>query len=476
MKAKLLGFIFAILLLSFRLTQTPSGLTVDEASFGYNGVLLAKTLHDENGKFLPLFVLSINGHDWRQPITQYFVALFFKIFPANSFTLRLTSVLVAVLSMSLIYLLARKLLSQKAAIFAAILFVMTPIIFIQSHLALDNITPVPFMILWLLFLYRSQGQKNLGSIFLSGAFLGIGLYSYKAMRIIVPPLSAATLFYFLYLEKWKFREIIRPSLAYLTGVVPFFAIMPLLRVWYPGAISGGYQFHLMAWDNFLFPVISTFDPSFLFIKGDSTVYHSTGIHGMFLLAGLPLFLVGVYQSIKKGGFWILLTISFFAVPVLFGLIDSYYRASRLLAMVPMFTLVSALGFEFLLKGKRFSRILLCSILFLLFLNFADFAKYYWFLYPKRYISDFGQIKDNDYKALAIYSKENRLDPYIEKGVYDSDGEVAHFLEAAFFNNKIKYWSDTMQFPDGGVLLTYRDKVEGARLVEKLPNYNLYVKN
>ena len=62
----LIGTFFA-----YRLNKVPKGLTVDEAAFGYNAVLLSETYHDENGRFLPFFVLFFEGKDWRQPVTQY---------------------------------------------------------------------------------------------------------------------------------------------------------------------------------------------------------------------------------------------------------------------------------------------------------------------------------------------------------------------------------------------------------------------
>ena len=54
-----------LFLFTYKLTSVPRGITGDEASFGYNGILLARTLRDENGRRLPVFVLSLGGTDWR---------------------------------------------------------------------------------------------------------------------------------------------------------------------------------------------------------------------------------------------------------------------------------------------------------------------------------------------------------------------------------------------------------------------------
>ena len=88
-----LVFILLCIFYSYRILQVPSGLTADEGAFAYNAVLLSRTLHDENGRFMPFFVLSLNGTDWRQPVTQYYLAALFKIFGASLFLLRFSQCL-----------------------------------------------------------------------------------------------------------------------------------------------------------------------------------------------------------------------------------------------------------------------------------------------------------------------------------------------------------------------------------------------
>lgn len=67
--------ILAFFFFSYRLIQVPTGLTIDEASIGYNAVLIGKTLRDETGRFLPFFPLTINKSDWKQPSSIYAAAV-----------------------------------------------------------------------------------------------------------------------------------------------------------------------------------------------------------------------------------------------------------------------------------------------------------------------------------------------------------------------------------------------------------------
>jgi len=474
---KILGLIFLTLLLSFRLTKTPPGLTIDEAAFGYNGVLLSESYHDENGEFLPFFVNSISGKDWRQPVTQYFIAFVFKFIKPSVFTLRLSSVLVALFSVYLIFLLARKLLGEKYAYISSILLVTTPIIFIQSHMALDNIMPVPFALMWLLCIFQFEKKKSMKYLFLAGVSLGISFYTYKAMRIIVPVWGMVTVVY-LYSKvagsvKEKISNLFEQFVAFFSGAFPFILLIPFLSANYPGAMAGGYRFKSMPLHDFLLPYLSTFDPSFLFIKGDLTPYHSTGIHGMFLLATLPLFLIGLYRAIKKRGYWTFVLLSFFSAPLLFGLVNSVYRASRLLVMVPSYVLISALGIKYLSKRK----VWLFITLLLVAINFIGFSKYYWYKYPKAVVGSFSQTKDLNYSIFAKEAKKRGLKPFVDEDMYNSDGDVAFFYEAAFFDESISKWKVDMELPEDSILMTYRENVEGlVPLNLKLPNFFLHITN
>ena len=458
--------IFLTVLFSFRLTETPPGFTSDEAAFGYNAVLLSRTGHDENGKFLPFFVSSIEGKDWRQPVTQYFQALFFKFIPPSSFTLRLTSVIVFLASAVLLFYLARNLLGDFGGLLSIVLFASTPIIFIQSHMALDNIMPVPFTILWLLLIYLYSKKGNPKLLFWAGVSLGINFYTYKAMRGIVPVWYILSV---LYLMKKGIREVLTFSL----GVLPFAAIIPYLKVAYPGALFGGYRPGFTNVYDFVYPYLASFDPSFLFIKGDSTPYHSTGVHGMFLLASLPFFLTGIYQAVKKKNFWLFIIAALFLAPLISSFANSVHRASRLLTMVPPYILISSLGAVYIFEKRK---ALFYFLAFFVLINFASFAGFYWYKYPKKFVGEFNQTEDATYKIFSNEARSRNLMPFMDYDAYVADGEVSHFLEAAYFPEKINKLKSDETLPQGSILLSNREKVEGAERVDiALPNFYLHVK-
>lgn len=483
MKKILIYALAAALLLvffSFRLTKVPSGITVDEAAFGYNGVLLSRTLHDENGRLLPMFVLSIHGQDWRQPVTQYFTAAMFKTFGPSVFNLRMTAVIIAVASIFLIYFLAKKLLGSIGAVTAAIVLATTPVIMIQSHLGLDNIAPVPFVIGWLftIFLYEKT-RKNYWLI-LSAVCLGIGYYSYKGMRVFVPTWVVLTTIYLAWdflksFSKKTFSGVIKPVLIFLISIFPFFAIIPVLEFFYSGAVLGGQHPVYEGVYKLLYPYFSMFDPSFLFIKGDALLYHSTGTHGMYLLASLPLFIIGLVNSWKKGNFWKFIIIAFFIGPLLFGLFGSVHRASRMLAEVPLYALISAVGF--LTLWQRKSKIIIGIIIFLFFLNYFDFIRYYLFQYAKDNENIFScfDCAESQYKTLKSESINKNLIPYVDEVIAKNEDTTTDFARSIYFTNSPARWNGKREnLPKNAVLMTNNDKMEYLTRIGQNRNFFYYI--
>lgn len=456
------GIAIAIaLFFSYRILDTPPGLTTDEAAFGYNAALLSKTARDENGKFMPLFVLSINGEDWRQPVSQYYITAVFKIFGPSLPALRLSTVGILLLSVFLTYFWLSKLLDRKAGIIGALIFMTTPIVMIQTHMALDNIFPIPFTLLWLIFLWYFSKTKSLKHLLLAGVSLGINFYTYKAMRATVPVWCILTIVYLFRGLHGKYTRndlivFLRRSVAFALGTFPFFVIIPLLERKYPGSVFGFQGFNWSSTYDFLYPFLSSFDLSFLFIKGDDLVWHSTGIHGMLLLSSLPFFLIGLYQAIQKRGFWTFFVAVFVSAPLLFGFVHSVHRASRLMAFIPAFVALTTLGVLSLteIKNKLLSRLLLIGTVFVFSANFFDFVNYYWFSYPKvarTYFMPSNTVGDA-YLYLSKTAKKNNLAPYVAYSVYSIDGQTGNFLEAAYFNTPLKSWLPEQPLPPRSILM------------------------
>lgn len=172
------------------------------------------------------------------------------------------------------------------------------------------------------------------------------------MRAAVPVwvlLTVAYLFIYQYQKSVvkTFKQSFKDILVFSLSILPFFAIIPLLQIKYPGAVFGGQRPSFDSIYSVIFPYFSSFDLTFMYITGDLTMFHSTQKHGMMLLATAPLFLAGLYYAVRNKGFWGFILICYFTAPLLFGLVGSSHRASRLMMMIPAYCLVAALGAKML---------------------------------------------------------------------------------------------------------------------------------
>lgn len=457
---------------SFRLTKTPSGMTIDESSIGYNSALISKTLKDETGNKFPVFALTINGSDWKQPVSLYSTAIFFKIFGISLFNLKFVNVIVAVASLFVIILLNYFLMGKMAGIVSGIIFMLTPTVLMHSHLAQENIMPIFFVATYLLFILLFQKKVKPLYLILAGISLGIGIYSYRGMRALTPPLIIITVLYLFLTAK----ESIKSPLLFIIGLSPFILVMPHLNTNYAGALFNSQSFSLRTYYDFLYPYISSFDLSALFIKGDITPWHSTGFHGVFLLSTLPLFVVGLILAAKNKLFhhyYLFLLISFFLCPLLFGQVGSVYRFSRLLIFVPFyvtFCTLSLLSLQKLKPGKILTFILGIFVI----LNFVDFVRYYWYEYPIIKRVSFSENNEINYIELSKKSKEKNLIPYIYVDEYIAQGDDARFYEIAYFDTKLGQWKPESKIPVGSILMTKLEHQSGFTEIGKIGNMNYLI--
>lgn len=451
------------LLFTFKLTDVPPGINGDEAAIGLNAVLISQTGKDLRGNFLPLFSSLPDSQDWKQPVTVYATALAFKIFGSSYFTLRAVSVFFSVFSAYLMFLLINQIKGFKLALMGVFIFVTAPIIMIQSHLALENIAPLPLIIFFLILLHKYHIKHKTKYLIWAGVSLGLALFSYLGMRLIVPVLAAST-------GILRARKNLKTWILLGGVLLPFFILLIASKSQYPGAILGLFRpYGLRSYQDFFLSYISSFDPSFLFIAGDTTPYHSTGKHGMFLLASLPLFILGMIRIIQqKKSFLIFILATFFLIPAFFYFSSTIHRASRLLAIVPFFVIIATVGVEYIFRKK----IIFAILTFLMILNYADFLNDYWYHYPQRVKQEFAVPLHKVFESLKKQTIENNLTPLMQHDLPLQNPTAFSFFEKAYFQNNLGQWMKVTPPPKDSI--TFVDSTGIAAIdaynfnIEKFP--------
>lgn len=442
---------------TFRILEVPPGINGDEAAIGYNAALVSRTGYDQNGRFMPLFVSAFDLSDWKQPITFYTTVLAFKLFGPSFFLLRAVSVFFILISALLIFFLTKEILDLKTGFISVLFFLTIPAVLIQSHLALENIAPVPFTILWLWMISRYQKTLDSKYLILAAAFLGISLFTYPGMRLIVPIFSIISLAFIYYLNRRRrIKKNILENFKFLLIIIIFPVVMYLTKGQYPGAILAYNRPHnISSYQEVILPYISSFDPSFLFIQGDSTPYHSTGKQGVFLLATLPIFIQGIIQIIQKRNLMLtFIILAFLFAPLLYGLASSFHRGSRLLVLLPMFSIVTSFGFVslFNIKSILWKKILPTLTLLLILSNYLDFTHDYWYEYPKRVQSEFAKPYHLVFDRAYQLSKQKNSQVFIQHDFRAHNSTAIDLFEIIYFPNKLKLWQVGQPLPDNSILI------------------------
>lgn len=463
-------FIVSWFLLTFKITEVPPGINGDEAAMGYNAALVARTGYDQSGRFLPIFVSAQDLTDWKQPITFYATVLVFKIFGPSYFLLRAVSVIFILTSSFILFLLLKQILGLAYGFLGLFLFITIPAVMIQAHLGLENIAPVPLISLWLSMLYKYYKSFNIKFLIFGAIFLGLSLFSYPGMRLIMPVYALISLIFIPIVNKIINKKSLKPIFYFIIVLAIFPIFMLSIKNLYPGAILAYNRPHaISSYQQFFLPVISAFDLSFLFLKGDVTPYHSTGKHGVFLLASLPLFVLGLYKiSLKKNPFFYLILAGFFMTPILFGLVGSgaIHRGSRILTFLPFYVVIITLAFNIILGFKKKLRSLgLVFIFLLMFVNYFDFVQDYWFEYPKRVESDFARPYHLAFQSL--YEESNRLNliPYMQRGLEGQNTIAFKFFEEIYFQSNLKRW-EIKDLPKASIILADLEGIKERSLNEK----------
>src|SRR3989344_217337 len=431
----LLIFLITFFIYSYKISEVPVHLNQDELGFSINAYSIAKTGYDENGRFLPLNFWHL-GVVWATPIIVYLTAIFLIFLPLTESVIRLPSVFVGVVDVVLIYLVARKWFkSDNFGFLAAVLLLLTPVHFIHSRILLDNLYPVPFVLLWLFYLMKYMEEGKIRLVFLATLFLGISIHTYNAPKLIMPAFFLVTLILVLPKVKHKVESLLLSVLGFLIPLVPLFiwqrSNSTLQDLLYFYGVYNTSQSPIQAVSRLLsveslsqkfVTYTSYFDPWFLFSRGDTSLAHSTGQIGAFLLPFIVLLPLGFYQIIRKDNSRInlLLLFGFLTSPIAAAIVGQPYRISRALVMLPFAVLIAIYGVKFLINKRVMGRLVLSVLLIYMPIQFIVFVTGYFNNYPARSYRQFNYNIQGAYEEIIAKAKDDTGAIYIDNKIPFAD--------------------------------------------------------
>jgi len=375
--------ILAAVLRLYDIGKLPNGLHWDEQDTGYQAYSLLKTGKDYFGNTLPLFPHSFA--DFRTPVFIYSSVPIVKFLGLTPFSVRLPSAISGVLSVILIFYLAKQLWNWKTGQLASLVLALSPWHILYGRQSVECNIMLPYLLLSLITFYK--GLKNPRWLVLSGLFFGLTSATYSPAKFFAPVLLIALFIIHYSLFKNISRKILFKSIFLFSLIfIPILiqstfgpagtrfhdlsiftdpqvgAVVDLQRqtssISHISTPAVGLSPSLLdklsfnkpgVWLNsFLSNYLNTYSTEFLFTKGDQELRHSPShdfIGQLYLIEIIPLLLGLIFLRNRLILFW------FLVGPIPSALTrGGGPHAARAFLLLPAFALTIALGIS---KLKKF---------------------------------------------------------------------------------------------------------------------------
>ena len=450
LKSRITLLFLSILILAgffrfYKLNSVPPGVSLDEASFGYNAYSVLETGKDEYGYKMPLLLRAYD--DWRPGLYLYFIVPFIRVFGLTAISVRLPSVLSSLIVVSTVYFLTLKLLKIKKEnlfipLLAMVFLAISPWQVYLSRFGHEVNFCLTFSILGIYFfiLFADKPKHKTIYLILSAIFFVLTFYTYQSQKIFTPLLVLSMIVIYRK-ELWSEKKtLLFSSVIGLIVAIPIFVVSlsPNALIRFQGTSIFSHQSDLLErasirtlhdslskdylgswWDNRRLEItgsvlrnyFSHFDPTWLFFNTGKE-NHKVPSLGLLYLWELPLILLGSYFLVK-GDFpikskklilaWILIS------PLAGSITTQSPHAMRFYDILPIPQILSSLGVAFLVRGKSRRKVLILLVGIIMLSSSALFH-YYFINFPYEQSDSFQEgLKDSIKYAIA---NENSYDKIV----------------------------------------------------------------
>lgn len=454
--------ILGFLTFSYKLGEIPNGIYLDEATTGYNAFSILKTGKDEYGKEFPLAFRFFGSYS--PPLYTYLTVIPISIYSVNEFSVRITSVICAVLMIIIIYQFLKQSEHINKNIFylLLILFILTPWNFFFARTGYEIYLGFFIFSLGTLLCWLGLQKKLL--LIAGLACLSLATYASHS-QIYSVPIFVVTFAYFLKQDK-----------TFLTGLLLAFLIqiprIPLLttkvflnksdlfysseiianadKIFLPSFIAIPLSFFF----SFLAKFITYLSPYSLFLLQDSDPQRSIPTLSVFYNWMLIPYVIGFFILFKnlnhKFNKFLLLLIVTSIIPAALTK-DPFSTQRGLNLLLPLF-LIICMGTSFMYEKIK-PKIFITGFMMLLLISlFSLWRGYFVFLPVERALAwSYG------YKQIAGFISDNPNSRFVIEQIHNKPSyiELAFFLKTdpeilqASVNPEIKtdYYNNSKFTPD-----------------------------
>ncbi len=304
----IMKIIFAVIMLSgiaarvWQFGTVPGDINQDEAFAGYEAYSLLNFGKDSSGYVFPVYMTTWGSG--MNVLETMLMIPFIAIFGLKTWVIRIPQLLIACLTIWVIYLIVKEIIDEKAALACMFLTAVAPWHIFMSRWALESNLAPGFLVFGLYFFIR--GLKNAKYFILSAVMYGLSLYCYATIWPFVPFILLLQLVYCIVYKKIKIcKETVISAVILLVFALPLvlflminkgyideirlpFMSIPKLVYMRDSEISFA---HIPENFNNLCKII--------FTQTDGLPWNSTAHSGLFYKCTLPFFFVGLFYYIKR---------------------------------------------------------------------------------------------------------------------------------------------------------------------------------
>jgi 4-amino-4-deoxy-L-arabinose transferase-like glycosyltransferase len=357
----MLGLAALLAVAAFQLWITPSnppGYHRDEAALSYNAYSISTSLRDEDSAVLPLFFRSYG--DYKSPLYPYVLAALFRVTGPHADVARAFSAFLGLAAVLLLGLLTKRVTGRTViGVTVVVLAGLTPWLFELGRVALEVATQPLLVTALLLSLERAWRRRSWtireGAV--SGALLGLLLYSYTGNRLLAPLLAAA-LVVFAGRGRWRWL------LAAWGSFSLFLLLLGVYALRHPGAVTARYGATTITREgrSHAWVVVQTIanwfhdiDPWFWATSGDPAPYVHNGGYGSLFGAVVAFAVIGfviVLRRRRHDLWWRYVLLATLLAPIPAALTVDRHNAIRL-AVLPVLCIVLAIpALQALMEAAR----------------------------------------------------------------------------------------------------------------------------
>jgi 4-amino-4-deoxy-L-arabinose transferase-like glycosyltransferase len=394
----ILVLLIGIVVRTYDFGNIPPGLHADEASVGYDSYAVLNYGIDRNGFHNPV-IFNAYGQGMNS-LYQYLSMPFIAVFSLNTFSVRLLSLLLGILSLFLFYILVKDVSDEKTALVSAFLLAISPWHIITSRWGMEENIFYAIFLIGALFLVRSFKNKNY--LPFSSFFFALVLYTHNSAYFVVPIFVTISSTYILIHKKVNIKTFLVSTFIFLIVAMPVFTYL-VINIYKLDSVetsffsiphlTGAPRFKASTLfnGNLIRDLPGNFDAFVnLMVKQDDyrylNIWNIIPPYGFIYLFSIPFMIIGLSAIIFKNRklsefnkeFFVLL---WFFVSVALAMLVSPLTINRLNIIFPPIIFFIASGIIWLKENLKINVFLIIIPLYLA--SFASFTEYYFNSFPEQ---------------------------------------------------------------------------------------------